>query len=153
MRLLILCSNQGAPWSLFITPARPKILQLNGMTCQDFPSIAEALQAAKQLYEDNKAEYEHDEPIQEHENKMLVKYWYVHGEGKKRSWSLSERKEFCLESDVKNKKALTETSERYMALLGSDAPSSGLASVKADNANRVKLDAEVETLRSHWYNK
>ena len=84
MRLLILCSNQGGPWSLFITPARPKILQLNGMTCQDFPSIAEALKAAKQLYEDNKAEYEHDEPIQEHANQMLVKYGYVHGEGKKK---------------------------------------------------------------------
>ena len=152
MRLLILCSNQGGPWSLFITPARPKILQLNGMTCQDFPSIAEALQAAKQLYEDNKAEYEHDEPIQEHANQMLVKYWYVHGEGKKRSWSLSERKEFCLESDVKNKKALTETSERYMELFGGDASSSGLVQIKAENANKVKLDAEVETLRSPWQN-
>ena len=39
-----------------------------------------------------------------------------------------------------------------MALLGSDAPSSDLASVKAGNANRVKLDAEVETLRSPWQN-
>ena len=39
-----------------------------------------------------------------------------------------------------------------MGLFGSDASSSGLAQVKAENANRVKLDAEVETLRSPWQN-
>jgi len=40
-----------------------------------------------------------------------------------------------------------------MGLLGSDASSSGLASVKGDNANRVKFDAEDETLRSPWENE
>ena len=34
---------------------------------------------------------------------------------------------------------LSETSERYLALLGSDAPSSALASVKAGNTNRLNL--------------
>ena len=65
---------------------------------------------------------------------------------------MSERKEFSLESDVKNKKALTETSERYMEFFGSEASSSGLVQVKAENANKVKLDAEVETLRYPWQN-
>merc|ERR1712115_452641 len=122
------------------------------MTCQDFPNTGQALLAAKQLYEDNKVEFQHDEPIIEHSNQMLTKYWYVHGEGKKRTWSMSEKKEFNLESEVKTKKALTETSERYSELFGNDASSSGLLPVKDENPNKLKLDVEVETLRSFLQN-
>ena len=39
-----------------------------------------------------------------------------------------------------------------MELFGSDVSRSGLVQVKAENANKVKLDAEVETLRSPWQN-
>ena len=64
-------------------PTRPKVLTLNGLSLSDFKTHVEALKVADEIVELNKKEMGHNYAPQEHSNPLLVKVFYIHGEGKK----------------------------------------------------------------------
>jgi hypothetical protein len=85
---------------------RPKILQLNGMNLSDFATHKEALKTADDIIAENKSIFDHDVAPIAHDNPLLIKYWYVHSEGKRRSHAQIEAKTFSGGADVKNKKQM-----------------------------------------------
>ena len=89
-------------------PTRPKVLTLNGLSLSDFKTHVEALKVAYEIVELNKKEMGHNYAPQEHSNPLLVKVFYVHGEGKKRSWMQMANKIFTAEAYVTK----TEVSSR-----------------------------------------
>ena len=64
-------------------PTRPKVLTLNGLSLSDLKTHVEALKVADELVELNQKEMGHNCAPQEPSNPLLVKVFYIHGEGKK----------------------------------------------------------------------
>ena len=66
---------------------------MNGLSMADFASQALALEAADSLVAQNKEEYDHPGSRRDHENPLLVGFWYVKSGGrtKKISMGLKER--------------------------------------------------------------
>lgn len=123
------------------------MLELNGMRLSDFKTHAEALKTADQIVAQSKKDLGHNQPDIPHENPLLVKVFYVHGQGKKRSWSQNEKKEFVGESDVKSQKQLGDAAI-FIEGLGVGSSSSGEAGVKIENTKFVKMNQGKDSLRS-----
>ena len=56
-----------------ITPAKPKVLTLNGMSLSDFKSHNEAMKVADEIVLQNQKEMGHSNAAREHSNPILVK--------------------------------------------------------------------------------
>ena len=119
----------------------------------DFKDSKEAIKVIEELVSENAKEYGHEGEKQEHpSNPLLNKYYYVHNEGRKRNFAQVQEKEFQMQGEIKNKKALTEVSEKYKELLGNDSgggsSTDGQVVVKQENPQKEELTAAVEMLRS-----
>ena len=128
-------------------------MQLNGLAVSDFTTTKEAVQVIEELVADNQKEYGHNEPKTEHaSNPLLNRYFYVHSDGRKRSWSQVTTKTMQMEGEVKNKKALCEAADKYKELFGAEgaggSSSDGLVPVKKENPQKDVLTVEVDVLRS-----
>ena len=129
---------------------RSKVLELNGMRLSDFSTHKEALKVADELVATNKKEMGHDQPDIEHTNPLLTKVFYVHGQGKKRTWAQVEKKDFKAEADIKSQKQVLDASvfiEGFGA--GSVASSSGGQGVKVENVVYGRMCAQKDSLRQH----
>ena len=124
-------------------------MQMNGMSLCDFDKVDEALAVADELIEQNKKEWGHSGEKIDAKNPLLVRFWYVNGEGRKRSWGQTEDKVLDGECDVKNKKQLLD-SEVFLEALGNDtgASSSGGTSVKIENIVHGKMVTAAIVLKS-----
>ena len=111
----------------------------------DFQSHQEALECADNLVAQNAKDYQHKVPRQWNDNPLLVRCWYVHGEGTKRKFKQEEEKEMSGAAPVSNKKALTE-SGAFMEGLGAPAGSGGEA--KIENLAYAEMNVSAEKLRT-----
>ena len=129
-------------------PARPKILQMNGMSMSDFSTQQEALKCADDLIAENEKLFGHSGPdcTIPHKNPLLVRFWYVQGQGKKRTRAQIETKELSGDADVKNKKMLHDAGVFLEGLGPAVEPSS---SGKVENAVFAEMSATREKLRIH----
>jgi hypothetical protein len=122
---------------------------MNGMSLSDFDKVDEALAVADELIEQNKKEWGHSGEKIDAKNPLLVRFWYVNGEGRKRSWGQTEDKVLDGECDVKSKKQLLD-SEVFLEALGNDtgASSSGGSTVKIENIVHGKMVTATNALKS-----
>ena len=128
---------------------RPSILQMNGLSLGDFESREAALATADDLIATNSAEFDHKVEPQVNKNPLLTKYWYVKGEGTKRSFSQTESKELQGSSDVKNRKLLTDA-QAFMEGLG-PAGSAEEPGAQVENVAFADMKQSREKLRTHKY--
>ena len=124
-------------------------MQMNGMSLSDFDKTDEALAVADELIEQNKKEWGHSGEKIDAKNPVLVRFWYVNGECRKRSWAQSEDKVLDGQCDIKNKKQLLD-SQTFLEGLGDDtgAQSSGGSSVKIENVVHGKMITATNALKS-----
>ena len=131
-----------------MTPTRPKVLTLNGMSLSDFKNHNEALKVADEIVLQNQKEMGQSHAAQEYSNLLLVKVFYIRGEGKKRSWMQMENKIFIAEANVKSRQQLQEARGFIEGLgegmQGSD--SAGSSSVKIENSTFVYMNQQKEAL-------
>ena len=124
-------------------------MSLNGMSLSDFKTQAEAMKVADQLVADNKKDLGHNLPDIPHENPLLVRVFYVFGQGKKRSSSQTEGKEFSGTTDAKTQKQLQDAQCFIEGMgLGSASSSSGGSKVKIENVMFGKMTTQKESLRT-----
>lgn len=119
------------------------------MRLSDFKTHDQALKVADDIVAQNKKDIGHDEKDMPHENPLLVRVFYIHGQGKKRTWSQSEKKELQLESDLKNVKQLGDAS-MFIEGMGVTAGSSsaGGENVKVEHVTHAKMTQQKDSLRS-----
>ncbi len=119
------------------------------MSLSDFKNHKEALQVADDLLRQNQEELGHHEAPVPHENPLLVKCYYIHGEGKKRTWKQVESKKLEGDMDIKNKKQLLENNlfQEGLGLLG-EAAESIATGVKIENLAWAQLQGSKESLKS-----
>ena len=125
------------------------MLTLNGMRLSDFKNHNEALKVADEIVLQNQKEMGHSHAAQEHSNPLLVKVFYIHGEGKKRSWMQMENKIFIAEASVKNRGQLQEA-RGFIEGLGEGMQghdSAGSSSVKIENSTFVYISQQKEALK------
>ena len=122
---------------------------MNGMSLSDFDKVDEALAVADELIEQNKKEWGHSGEKIDAKNPLLVRFWYVNSEGRKRSWGQTDDKVLEGKCDVKNKKQLFD-SQVFLEGLGDDtgASSSGGTSVKIENIVHGKMVTATIFLKS-----
>ena len=87
------------------------------------------MEHADKLIEMNKKNYEHDVPKIDNGDVMLDQFFYISGQGKKRSYSTKEATELNKEADV-NKG--TKEKLAKLELFGDNSQSSGEAMVKQE---------------------
>ena len=123
-------------------------MALNGLNMSDFNNHKEALATADDLIAENQKDFEHKEDPVIHTNPLLSKYFYVHGQGKKRTHSQAESKTFGGVSDVKTQKQLAD-SKAFAEGIGIGSTGSSSSSVKIENLAYSKMKQQKDTLRSH----
>ena len=122
---------------------------LNGLSLGDFKTHTEALKCADELVVQNQQELGHQEPNVHHDNPLLVKVFYVHGEGKKRTWRQSETKELEGSLDVKAKRQLVDN-KLFLEGLGEmgDMSESSSSGVKIESMAWLHMAQAKDALKS-----
>ena len=123
-------------------------MALNGLNMSDFNNHKEALATADDLIAENQKDFEHKEDPVIHTNPLLSKFFYVHGQGKKRTHSQAESKTFGGAADVKTQKQLAD-SKAFAEGIGIGNTGSSSSSVKVENLAYSKMVQQKDTLRSH----
>jgi len=112
----------------------------------DFKSHEEALALADQLVGQNQQEMGHNEPAQEHDNALLTRVYYIHGQGKKRALSQAATKELAGGAEVKSAKQVADSAS-FIEVCGLAVKSSSSSCVKVENVAHSKMSAQREILK------
>lgn len=124
------------------------MLELNGLRMSDFKNHQEALKTADDFVKQNQKDFEHSHPDIKHDNPLLVKVFYVAGQGKKRTFKQDEKKEFTLDGDVKSQKQLQDASMFIEGMgMGVGSSSSG-GDVKIEHVAFAKMNTQKDSLRT-----
>ena len=135
---------------------RPKILAINGMTLQDFDSKGEALKAADDLVKMNAEEFGHQEHSIPHENDLLVRFYYVEGQGKRRSLQQHDSRKLMKTTDGRAKgqalvDAVGSEDADGLGLLTSSSSGpaeAGASQVKVENPEEDTVKTQALALRT-----
>ena len=132
---------------------RPQILQLNGLSMGDFDDQKAALACADELIRENVKLHCHSGECYENKNMpMLNRYFYVHSQGVKRTWTQTQKKILDSSTDVKNKKQLVDSNAFIEGVGELSSGSAGKAStVKIEEVHITKLTYAKTSLQSFLY--
>ena len=128
---------------------RASILTLNGMSIKDFGTQQEALEVADQIIAENMVEHEAQHnlnpPKVSNVNPLLNKYFYVHDEGLKTSFTDSETKKLELQKEISKK---AEVATICDSMNEPAASSGGGVAAKEENASHKDLQAKLTEIQS-----
>ena len=124
-----------------------QILQFEGQSLGNFPSMAMALEDCKYLVKKNARlhcwdELEHPAELDE-EKPEYSKFWYVKGHGKKTSWSQVEKKELQGEAALKGAKQLADGT-KFLECLGFEQ---AVEVTAIANVKHELMTKELETVK------
>ena len=128
---------------------RPKILEMNGLSMQDFWDQGEAFDCAHDLVAQAADEYGFQQDTVDHTNPLLVKFYYVLGEGSRRTVTNGTSKRLCAETApaVKlGRGTLLDMQEITGGKSSLDAES--VTAVKDEHPEFAQMKAAAEVLKS-----